>query len=240
MTTRWRWSPLWNRMPVACATFIARSGVITPFAVPRIPSVPKCLRVMSGCIAEVDAAGVGGLAAGLRQVFKPKSVARQASFGYFAKACHPWSAGLAEAPSPVGVRPQRPLPAPASADEATGPRRRPPPKNRATVAVRRRTNGPGSSLGGSACRKMPYGAIAADRARSRTVLPKPADGGPRHSHGFIPTLLEETKRPRGKVLEVRKHVNRDDRFAPNSDIPPCSNRFLKAVIRPTLAGSRCG
>src|SRR5689334_7144497 len=45
MTTRWRSSPARrNTTPVACPTLSASSGVITPLARPRIPSVPKYLR----------------------------------------------------------------------------------------------------------------------------------------------------------------------------------------------------
>ncbi len=46
MTTRWRCSPRWNTSPAACPTFKASSAVILPFARPRMPSVPKYLRVM--------------------------------------------------------------------------------------------------------------------------------------------------------------------------------------------------
>src|SRR6201986_2160635 len=48
MTTRWRSSPARrNTTPVACPTLSASSGVITPLARPRIPSVPKYLRAIS-------------------------------------------------------------------------------------------------------------------------------------------------------------------------------------------------
>src|SRR3982074_3681399 len=46
MTTRWRWSPRWNTSPAACPTLSASSGVISPLARPRIPSVPKYLRLI--------------------------------------------------------------------------------------------------------------------------------------------------------------------------------------------------
>ncbi len=41
----------WNTTPAACPTFRASSGVITPLARPRTPSVPKYLRksVAPGC-----------------------------------------------------------------------------------------------------------------------------------------------------------------------------------------------
>src|SRR4029453_10947868 len=49
MTTRWRWSPRGNWAPAASATLRAMSAVIgSRLAVPRMPSVPKSLRVMGG------------------------------------------------------------------------------------------------------------------------------------------------------------------------------------------------
>ena len=46
MSTRWRCSPRLNTSPAACPTLSASSGVITPLARPRMPSVPKYLRAM--------------------------------------------------------------------------------------------------------------------------------------------------------------------------------------------------
>src|SRR6478736_1321259 len=46
MTTRWRCSPRRNTMPADWPTLRASSGVITPLARPRMPSVPKYLRTM--------------------------------------------------------------------------------------------------------------------------------------------------------------------------------------------------
>src|SRR6267142_2030795 len=46
MTTRWRCSPRWNTSPAAWPTLSASSGVIRPLARPRIPSVPKYLRLI--------------------------------------------------------------------------------------------------------------------------------------------------------------------------------------------------
>src|SRR3979409_2649283 len=46
MTTRWRWSPRWNTNRASCPTLSASSGVIKPLARPRIPSVPKYLRLI--------------------------------------------------------------------------------------------------------------------------------------------------------------------------------------------------
>src|SRR5258705_1607901 len=46
MSTRWRWSPRRKISPAACPTLMASSGLITPLARPRMPSVPKYLRPM--------------------------------------------------------------------------------------------------------------------------------------------------------------------------------------------------
>src|SRR3546814_10082440 len=44
----WRWSPAWNWVAAAIATLSAVSAVIgSALAVPRMPSVPKSLRVMA-------------------------------------------------------------------------------------------------------------------------------------------------------------------------------------------------
>jgi hypothetical protein len=48
ITTRWRWSARENRLPAAMPTFSAVSAVIgQELAIPRIPSVPKYLRVIA-------------------------------------------------------------------------------------------------------------------------------------------------------------------------------------------------
>src|SRR4051812_39339026 len=52
MTTRWRWSPRRKWAPAAWPTRCAISAVIGASLVrPRMPSVPKYLRVMGGFIA---------------------------------------------------------------------------------------------------------------------------------------------------------------------------------------------
>ena len=52
MTTRWRWSPRRKCAPAACPTLSAVSAVIGGLLVsPRMPSVPKNLRVMTALLA---------------------------------------------------------------------------------------------------------------------------------------------------------------------------------------------
>src|SRR4051794_23024760 len=52
MTTRWRWSPRRKCAPAACPTRRAVSAVIgSMLVVPRIPSVPKNLRVIAAVLA---------------------------------------------------------------------------------------------------------------------------------------------------------------------------------------------
>src|SRR4249919_2044047 len=46
MSTRLRWSPRRKIRPAAWPTLSANSGVISPLARPRMPSVPKYLRAM--------------------------------------------------------------------------------------------------------------------------------------------------------------------------------------------------
>ena len=56
MTTRWRCSPRWKARPAAWPTFKASSGVITPLARPRMPSVPKYLPAILSALALFKAA----------------------------------------------------------------------------------------------------------------------------------------------------------------------------------------